>query len=137
MTYKIKLWLQLHKGDIISALKLLIPILLLIFIILKFPFLTRTYFLSKLDSEIVGVVDKIEKTKGIHESEIGGKIINKNYKIAYHYIIKREKIKGIEVIDRSSLNLKQKIRVNKIEIGDTILIRYDSRNIKSSKILIN
>ena len=136
MKNNISLWIHLHKDDIFAFFKLFIPILLLIFIVREIPSFTRNYFLSKLDSEKIGIIDNIEKVKGIHESEVGSKIIIKSYRVNYHYVIEDKRIDGNEIIDMASITLKQKIRLNKIEKGDSILIKYDSGNLEHCKIKI-
>ena len=132
----LKLWIYLHKSDIKAIFKMSIPIILLFFFILKIPAMIRNYSLSKFDSEIIGVVDSIEKKEGIQESEIGGNIIVKTYRIYYHYEVENKKITCSEIIDKNSITIKQRNKLNKIEEGDSILVRYSSQNLKRSKIKI-
>jgi hypothetical protein len=133
---KIKLWVSLHKDDIVGFFKIFVPMLLLVFVVRQIPSITRKYLLSKLDSEIVGVIDSIEKKEGIHESQIGGKVIILNYKLSYHYFIEEEIIIQSEVIDRKSVNLKQRFLLDQLGKGDSILIMYDSGNTYKSKLKI-
>jgi hypothetical protein len=134
---KIKLWIHLHKDDLVGFFKIFVPMLLLVFIVRQIPSITRMFILSKLDTEIFGVIDTIEKREGVHESQIGGKVIIMSYKLNYHYLIEEEKINQSEIIDRKSVNLKQKIILDQLKKGDTILVKYDSEGKSKSKIKID
>ncbi len=129
-----KLWMQLYKNDIIGVVKIFTLVLILILIFFKLPKVVKKYTLSQLDSEAIGVVDSIKQRKGINESLDGGKVVVKDYKIDYHFQIKSKRINKSEIIDRSSITLGQSIKLNKIEKGDSILIRYDSKNLERSSI---
>lgn len=133
---KLKLWIHLHQADIKGFLLKFLPILFLIFFLIKLPISIRNYTLSKFDAETIGIVDSIEKSEGIRESEFGGKIIIKKYKINYHFHIADKKISQSEIIDRNSVTLKQRIQLNQIEKGDSIFVKYHSNNFEKSKIEI-
>ncbi|MEM6316198.1 MAG: hypothetical protein AAF960_00925 [Bacteroidota bacterium] len=132
----IKLWIQLHKEDIKGFFKILVPLLVLIFLVQRMPMAIRHYVLSKFDAETMGVVDSLEVRKGIHELEIGGKVVIRNYGIAYHYQIGNERIDRSETIDRTSLIIEQKVKIDKVRKGDSLLVRYDSNNLKRSRLEI-
>ena len=137
LTNKVRLWIDLYKDDLISGLKLMVPIMLLILALKEVPLLTRKYHLSKLDSEIFGVIDSIEIREGVQHSETGGKVVVNNYNLSYHYEIKGQRINNSETVNKTSITIRQKVKLDKIRRDDTIVIKYDSANFKNAKIKLN
>lgn len=134
---KAKLWLYLHEEDVVGFLKTFIPVILLMILMVKIPFLYRHYELKKLDSITVGKIKSIEKIIGIHESEEGGKLYTKSYRIDYQYTIGEEHLNSVEFIPRASCKPAMIIKLNQLEKGDSLSILYDSRNHKRSRVSID
>ncbi|MFT6320669.1 MAG: hypothetical protein ACJAT4_001597 [Granulosicoccus sp.] len=131
---RIKLWFFLHKEDVKGVFKISVPILILMFVFIKIPWMLQQFALGSLDSEITGVVNSVEKIKGIQESQIGGKVVTKKYTIEYQFQVREDVFKKTETLHRSSLHLNQRAKFSHLEKGDSILIRYDSDDLKKSKI---
>lgn len=133
---KIKLWFYLYKEEIVGIFKIFIPLILLVFLARNISLISRNIHLLRLDVEVTGVVDSIEKIQGIQETEIGGMVVVKSYKIVYHYVLQDVKIIQTEIMQSKGLFLKQRIILNNLQPGDSILVKCDSENIKQSKLQI-
>ena len=126
----IKLWIYLYKEDVFQ---ICMGATFLIFI-LSLPSLGRKYILSKLDTKIVGVVENIEKNQAIHNSQYGGKVYVKSYTVDYQFFIDKMEVCKREWIEKRTLTTNQRIAIYNLKSGDSLSIRYDSKNIQNAKI---
>lgn len=128
MLKQLKLWLYLHKDDLSGFFKLFLPLILIIFIYRAMPSIVRYFQSTGLDADTIGIVDSITKNEGIHESEAGGRVIIKSYQIEYHFISENEKVARNEYLSRSSISLSQRMVLNKLDVGGSVFVRYNSGN---------
>ncbi|MFK7772931.1 MAG: hypothetical protein AB8F94_12370 [Saprospiraceae bacterium] len=131
---KLKLWFFLNKEDLKVFLKNFFPILILMIVLIKGPWIVRQFVLKNYDSETMGVVTFAEKIKGISDSETGGRVVTKFFHIEYEFRLAGNIIEKKEKIHRSNVNIKQFAKLNKLNIGDSILVKYDSKNHNNSRI---
>jgi hypothetical protein len=133
---RIKLWGYLHEDDLKGVFKVFLPLLLLLIALINIPYFTRMFVVQSLDSETYGVIESIEKRKGVHESKYGGSLVIKDYKIQYRYLVKNDSFVQTEIIDRKSVKLDERIKIGKLKKGDTILVKYNSKNYNQSHLKI-
>ena len=132
----LRTWFDDYREDIKRIFKLFTPLVLMVIIIWKLPFLLNQMERTRLDSKTLGVVESIEKIKGINESEEGGKVIIQTYRINYKYETEEDEVTCTEYISRERLKLKERMKLNRIEKGDSIMIGFDSKGKRRSKIII-
>lgn len=133
---KFKTWLFLNNEDLKKFPKRFSPILFLMIILIKGPWIVRQFAVKNYDSETIGVVTFLEKIKGISDSQTGGRVVTKFFHIEYKFQIEENIFEKKEKIHRSTVNIKQYSKLKKIEVGDSILVKYDSENHNNSIIKI-
>ncbi len=133
---KIKTWLFFNKENLIGFFKYFIPTLILIFVVSRIPWILDQLALGNYDSETMGVVTYAKKIKGISDSQTGGRVVTKFFHIEYEFKLEGNVFEKKEKIPTTTINVKQYAKLNKIEIGDSILVKYDSENHDKSKIKI-
>ncbi len=131
---RIKLWIYLHKEDLVAFFKYAGPFSLAVGLLMYAPNIINKYLAVKLDAQTIGIIDNIEKREIVVYSDKDWARIIKNYKVDYHYIVNKETIEYSEIIDRSATNEQQRVILNEIQKGDTVKVRYDSENIHLAKI---
>ena len=131
-----RLWLFLYKHDIVKAFKLLIPIALILFILGRLPQILKYISLSSLDAETIGVVDSIYTKKSRQETLEGSRLVEKYYIIKYHFEVCDLIIRKSESIDKSGITFQEINKLNSLQPGDSINIKYDSDNIDKSLVAL-
>ena len=129
---KIKLWIELNKDDLRGFFLKFLP---LIGILVRFlPKIVREINFTKYNSNTIGKVIEIETIKGIHDSELGGKVIIQGYEIEYEFSVDTLKIRKREFVPLNSLAINEKVLAKNLVPGDTIQIGFNSRNPNLSRI---
>lgn len=137
ITQRISIWLYLHNDDIKGVFKIVLPLLFVFFVLRNIPFLVREFTIKNLDVETIGVIESIEKRKGIYESETGGRVVVKDFKIKYQFRIDNIPYESVEIVTKSSISMSQFFVLDKLNKGDSVLIGYSSENLNHSKLIIN
>ena len=129
-----KLWFYLYKEEILRGLKLIIPFTLLFVLYRQLPYLARNYSCAKFNTEAMGYVENVSIKKSRRESLAGSKLVDQYYILNYNYSINNNTFCKSETINISALTLKQHMMLKLIEAGDSLKVRYNSKNIKSVRI---
>jgi len=121
-------WYSIYGDELKTSVKLLFPLIIVIFLFGNLEFIAHKIKLTQFDSETYGRVSSIEKIKAINESEAGSKLYTKFYKINYDYQLGDKTYGKEEYLSRKAMNIKGRIKMDKLEKGDSIIIKYDSQN---------
>jgi hypothetical protein len=136
MFEKIKLWVLLHAGDIKATVALSVPIVFLAVLVNMAPRLLREVHYSGFDSQTAGILDTLIQIKGIRESQEGGSVATLTYRVNYHYEIAGKTYGGSEYVHRRAATIAQRVLLNKMERGDTLLLKYKNKKPSSSVLLL-
>ncbi len=130
---RIRLWLYLHKRDILGVFAFMMLLLCIIFAIIYIPKKAKENLAAKLDTEIIGIVDSVERPDGFYKEARGFYPI-KDYRVNYHYQVNNEKIHLTELFAKKSISKEQSIKLEQLKKGDEIKVKYDSKNIRHGRI---
>ncbi len=128
--------LDFYKNDIVAVLKIGFLLLVICGGIRIFPLLVDKWGNRNLTESTFGVVTKIEANKYIKETLEGGKISTKGYFVEFDYFPDNQIFNARKYIDKSTLNPSQKANIRKLEIGDTLTVKYDAQHPENAKLVI-
>lgn len=131
---RIESWFHLYSEDTIKTILNLFLVVAVFAFCIYAPQLIRYYFINRFESKTIGIIDKIEARKGIHETREGGKVVLTSYKVDYHFEAEESVIKKSQIISRNTLQYEKWYCLSQWKIGDTILVKYDSDHPNKSMI---
>ena len=131
---RIKLWIELHSDDLKGFFLKFLPLIGIVILVRFLPNIIREVSSIKYDTNAIGEIIEIETIKGIHDSEVGGKVITKGYEIEYEFSVDTFKIRKREFVTLNSLDMDEKVKAKKLGIGDAILIGFAASNPTCSRI---
>ena len=133
----IKDWAYINSENVRGILVLWFALFLLLSLIYGPRLFRKASLLKFSSSTTIALVATLIQIKGIHQSDMGNKIITSAYHVHYFYEIDTKMYKGQEVIKRELIPLKDRFFLSRLMKGDTIRIGYKETAYSSSRILID
>ena len=116
-----------------QGIKVLLPVMLLILSIKLLPRYLQRLENNKYTIRHEAILREVEIKKGIQESELGGRVVNKKFIIDYEYELEGKPYKGQTIYLREELTITERRGIEQMKEGDRIEIWLKRGNEEQSK----
>ena len=125
---KVAYWLEDHARSLTATALILVGLGVFVFFYQYGPVLVNDFALNNLDGQARAVVISMETKKTITESLSGGRVKVGGFLLSYRYSIGQNTYTNEEFIDRRAIHPNAFRILQRVEVGDTVLIKYDTEN---------
>lgn len=130
-------WWYLHKDNIMPVAKIVAVIAFLFLLAWGISALHRKSMITKFDSSTIAMIDTIIIVTEVNQvPEATNKFFIRAYNVHYSFEVNRKYFYEHENINAKFLTIQQNANLRKLKRGDDIIVNYDSKNPKQSRIII-
>lgn len=129
-------WLWLYLDEIKGGFKFLL-LLLVIVAIRHHAQLLEWWQRTQLEGETTAVIIDKQTIEYINESEMGGRVMVKAYEVSYSYGVEEKQFAKKAFLDRRRYNMQERILLRKLQVGDTVQLKYDLEDFEHAKLKLN